>query len=180
MQQRQRYKQACVFSGAAVTAIDKLRMLMRYTAWADARLFDTLAALPHDTPALAGMVKTLNHAYVVDLIWKAHLEGKPHGFRERNTETQPGLQQLREAQAGSDRWYIAYADGLSEAAHDATLSFRFVDGGAGAMTRGDMLLHVANHKTYHRGYVAQMLYDRGSRAPVMDLPVFFRDRPPEN
>lgn len=158
-------------------ALDQLRMLMRYTAWANTRLFGTLAALPGNAPALAAMVKTLNHAYVVDLIWKAHLEGKPHGFRERNTEAQPALQALREAQAASDRWYIACADGLSEAAHDEVVHFRFVDGGAGAMSRGRMLTHIVNHKTYHRGYVAQMLYGMGGKPPVMDLPVFLRDVP---
>ena len=158
-------------------ALDNLCMLTRYTAWANARLFDTLAGLPGDAPALAGMVKTLNHAYVVDLIWKAHLEGKQHGFRERNTETQPALQTLREAQAQSDHWYTACAEGLSAAAHDEIVHFRFVDGGAGAMSRGQMLLHVVNHKTYHRGYVAQMLYGMGDKPPVMDLPVFLRDAP---
>jgi uncharacterized damage-inducible protein DinB len=42
--------------------------------------------------------------------------------------------------------------------------------------RGDeMLLHVVNHSTYHRGYVADMLYESGSRPPTLDLPVFLRD-----
>jgi hypothetical protein len=26
------------------------------------------------------MVRTLNHSYVVDRIWQAHLEGREHGF----------------------------------------------------------------------------------------------------
>ena len=41
----------------------------------------------------------------------------------------------------------------------------------------EMLLHVVNHKTYHRGYVAQMLYQASVRPPTMDLPVFLRDVP---
>jgi uncharacterized damage-inducible protein DinB len=158
-----------------VSALPPLRLMMRYTAWANSRLFGTLAGLPADTPALAGMVKTLNHALVVDLIWKAHLEGGQHGFRERHTEQQPDLPTLRAAQADSDRWYIACADGLDAAAHDEVLQFRFVDGGAGALSRGQMLQHIVNHKTYHRGYVAQMLYGMGGKPPVMDLPVFLRD-----
>lgn len=153
-----------------------LRLLMRYT-WANARLFETLAGLPGDAPALAGMVKTLNHAHVVDLIWKAHLEGTEHGFRARNTDTQPALPTLRELQADSDRWYSAYADALGDTAQDEVVHFQFVDGGAGAMTRGQMLQHIVNHKTYHRGYVAQMLYGMGAKPPVMDLPVFLRDGP---
>jgi len=42
---------------------------------------------------------------------------------------------------------------------------------------GDMLLHIVNHKTYHRGVVADMLYQAKSKPPVMDLPVFLRDVP---
>ena len=34
-----------------------------------------------------------------------------------------------------------------------------------------------DHKTYHRGYVAVVLYQLGGRPPVMDLPVFLRDAP---
>jgi uncharacterized damage-inducible protein DinB len=160
-----------------------LRMLTRYTAWADARLFAVLDALPPGeataprTTGFRTMVNTLNHAHVVDLIWQAHLEGRSHGFTSRITDVEPPLAALREAQAALDRWYIAYADALDHDLHDEVVEFRFVDGGAGAMARGDMLLHVVNHKTYHRGYVADMLYQAGSRPPVMDLPVFLRDVP---
>jgi uncharacterized damage-inducible protein DinB len=158
-------------------ALQNIRMLTRYTAWANTRLFEAIAG----TQAPAGveaMVTTLNHAYVVDLIWKAHLEGLPHGFTSRNTDTQPQAQALRQMQARIDDWYIHYADGLSEATLDEVVHFQFVDGGAGAMARGDMLLHVVNHKTYHRGYVAQMLYQAALRPPTLDLPVFLRDVPP--
>jgi uncharacterized damage-inducible protein DinB len=161
-----------------------VRLLTRYNAWANTRIFDALAALPSGqataprTTGFGTMVNTLNHAHVVDLIWQAHLQGRPHGFTSRTTETEPTLAALQEAQARVDQWYIAYADGLSAEGHSEVVPFRFVDGGAGAMTRGDMLLHVVNHKTYHRGYVADMLYQAGSRPPVMDLPVFLRDAPP--
>lgn len=77
-----------------MTDTRNVRMLMRYTAWANSRLFEVLAALPEGEtvakrPALGNMVKTLNHAYVVDLIWRAHLEGERHGFTSRNTDVQP-------------------------------------------------------------------------------------------
>jgi uncharacterized damage-inducible protein DinB len=34
-----------------------------------------------------------------------------------------------------------------------------------------------NHKTYHRGQVADMMYQVPARPPVTDLPVFLRDVP---
>lgn len=165
------------------SAIRHIRMLARYTAWANARLLDVLAALPageattRRSTGFGTMVNTLSHAWVVDQIWQAHLEGRPHGFTARNTEAEPALATLRAGQAALDAWYVAYADGLTDAMHDEVVHFEFVDGGAGAMTRGDILLHVVNHKTYHRGYVADLLYQTGSRPPVMDLPVFLRDVP---
>jgi uncharacterized damage-inducible protein DinB len=159
----------------------KIRMLARYTAWADARLFAAIAQLPEGAelaprPTLFGnMLRTLNHCHVVDRIWMAHLEGRPHGYTALNTESSPTLAELRTAQAALDEWFVAYAGRLAAAAYDEVVEFRFVDGAAGAMTRGDILLHVVNHKTYHRGWVADLFFQENARPPAMDLPVFLRE-----
>jgi uncharacterized damage-inducible protein DinB len=166
-----------------MSVLRNIRMLTRYAAWANNRIFDVLAQLPDgeaikSRPTLFGnMVHTLNHAYVADLIWKAHLLGTPHGFTSRNTETTPELGALRENQVTLDNWYINYADKLSSKMHDEIVNFSFVDGGAGVLTRGDILLHVVNHKTFHRGFVADMLYQVPVSPPSTDLPVFLRDVP---
>ena len=160
-------------------------MLTRYTAWANDRLFTALEQLPPGevtaprATSFGNMLRTLNHALVVDLIWLAHLQGRPHGFSSRNTDTTPTFAQLREQQHGLDDWYIRYADGLTSEMQSEVVHFRFVDGGEGVMTRGDMLLHVINHKTFHRGYVADMMYQVPARPPSMDLPVYLRDAAPD-
>jgi uncharacterized damage-inducible protein DinB len=162
-----------------------LRMLTRYTAWANDRLFEALHQLPPAevtaprATSFGNMIRTLSHAHVVDLIWQAHLEGRQHGFTSRNTESTPTLAQLQEQQQALDGWYIRYADGLTGDLQRQIVHFRFVDGGEGAMTRGDMLLHIVNHKTFHRGYVADMMYQVPARPPSMDLPVFLRDAAPD-
>lgn len=159
-----------------------LHMLTRYSAWANQRMFEALAALPAGVPQMenggfGSMIFTLNHNYVVDLIFRGHLEAKPHGFTARNTETMPALDELSAAQQSLDRWYVGYADQMTPAMHDEVVEFEFVDGGGGAMTRGDMMLHVVNHQTYHRGFVAEMMNRHKTRAPRMDLTVFLRDAP---
>ena len=161
------------------------RMLMRYAAWADARLFDALRSVPPsiiDQPRLGrpgGLISTLAHIYVVDRIWRAHLEGKLHGFRTRNLDQPITLTELESAQKLENHWYITFVDAQSEGSLAQVINFSFVDGGEGSLSRGDMLLHVSNHKTYHRGYVADMLYESGLKPPTMDLPVFLRDAPPQ-
>ena len=71
-----------------------------------------------------------------------------------------------------DAWWVDYANALPETKQEEVVSFRFIGGGPGAMTRRDILLHVANHGTYHRGNVASMMYQAGTAPPTTDLPVF--------
>ncbi|AUH52287.1 damage-inducible protein DinB [Chromobacterium sp. ATCC 53434] len=158
-----------------------IRMLARYSAWANHRLFDTLAALPEEellkprATVFGNILSTLNHNLVIDRIWQAHLQARPHGYSGRNTADTPALAELVRAQSELDRWYVDYADGLDPASHEELVDFAFVDGGAGSMRRGDMLLHIVNHKNYHRGFVADMLYQVPAKPPATDLPVYLRD-----
>lgn len=63
------------------TVTETLKMLVRYKAWANALTFDTVMSLPagealRQRPTRFGnMVHTLNHVYVVDDIFKHHLQG---------------------------------------------------------------------------------------------------------
>lgn len=164
-----------------MTMKQKIQMLTRYNAWANERLFAFLGTVPGDTPTrtlptgFRSIVGTLNHSYIVDQIWKAHLEGVPHGFTSRTSDSPPLLASLRESQLAVDRWYASYAEAADAGTLEEILRFKFVDGGDGEMQRADILLHTVNHKTYHRGYVADMLYQVGLKPPVMDLPVYLRD-----
>ncbi len=163
-----------------MSGLTSLQRLLRYTAWADARLYDALAAAPDGPlhaarPAGRGPRHTLAHMQRIDLVWQAHLEGRAHGFDSRQVDAPPSLEDLRREQRALDTWYVAYADGLAPAALQQVVAFEFIGGAPGRMSREDILLHVVNHKTYHRGYVAEMLYAAGLRPPVMDLPVFLRD-----
>ena len=157
------------------------RTLTRYNAWANELLFAAVAALP-EAEALKprrsvfrNMVHTLNHNYVIDRIFQAHLEGRSHGYSARNTPDHPPLAELWHAQQDLDRWYVATYDGMDDTQLNQTLRFTFVGGGEGAMTRGEMLQHLVNHTSYHRGFVGQMIYDVPARPPTTDLTVFLRD-----
>ena len=156
-------------------------MLARYNEWANRVMFDAVAALPPgeaEKPRASlfkNMVHTLNHNYVIDRIFQAHLEGRPHGYAARNTPDHPSLADLRRAQAELDAWYVRWSDDIAERALDETVQFQFVGGGEGAMTRGQMLLHVVNHTSYHRGFVADMFCHVPARPPVTDLTIYLRD-----
>ena len=161
----------------------QIRMLARYKAWADELFLAAVGALPAaeltaPRPIVFGsLIRTLHHVWAMDHVWRCHLLGKPHGLTSRNPEHCPDLAELAAAQRRMDAWYIAYADALAEADLQQAVDFEFIGGGHGRMTRGDILLHVVNHTTYHRGHVADMLYALRSVPPTTDLPVFLRDVP---
>ena len=163
--------------------IKQARMLTRYNAWSNRLMFDAVAALPpgeavkERTSLFKNMVHTLNHNYVIDAIWQAHLEGRPHGYAARNTVDYPPLAELKEKQDAIDQWYIQWADALTDAALDEKVQFTLIGGTAGTMTRFEILQHVVNHTSYHRGFVCDMFFEVPARPPTMDLPVFLREAP---
>ena len=86
------------------------RMLAHYKSWADKVMFDGVAALPpgeaekERKTLFKSIIGTLNHIYVVDLIWQAHLERResvpsvkmsvPDPFRKSRTPFCRGAQQF--------------------------------------------------------------------------------------
>jgi uncharacterized damage-inducible protein DinB len=155
-----------------------LRMLAKYRQWADRLTFEAVAALPpgeaeKERPTLfKSMIGTLNHTYLVDLIWQAHLEGRAHGFTSRDRVLHAELGALWEAQQAIDRWYVEWSAAQSAASMREIVRFAFVSGEPGAMTGAQILLHVVNHATYHRGWVADLFFQVPTRNPVTDLPVY--------
>ncbi|HET7931282.1 MAG TPA: DinB family protein [Rhodanobacteraceae bacterium] len=156
-------------------------MLARYKAWANERLYATLAGIPDTdlaapSPIFAGSIlRTLNHVRLMDVVWKSHLLGVPHGLATRNPEAAPPLSELRGTQRDIDAWYIDCAATMAPDARNDVVHFTFIGGGEGALRREDILLHVVNHTTYHRGHITAMLNQMDVQPQATDLPVFLRD-----
>jgi uncharacterized damage-inducible protein DinB len=139
-------------------SLSTLNSLFAYKAWANVELFARLATLSAgQADPLHTCVRTLNHIYVVDRIFRAHLSGEPRPFDATNTKETPSLEQLRADVQATDDWYVKYVGGLPEPTLSEALSFTFTDGDSGRMTREEILLHVITHGGYHRGNVGQVL-----------------------
>ncbi len=155
-----------------------LPKLVRWKAWANALVFDAIGKMPDEAlsaPQAIGfgnLLRTLNHVLAMDHVWRSHLLGQAHGLASRNPEYCPPFAEIRERQRAMDAWYVDYADTL--AVGDEVIEFSFIGGGAGAMSRADIVLHVVTHGTYHRGHIAQMMRPHAA-PPVTDYPVFLRE-----
>ena len=144
--------------------------LFAQKSWANRELFEAVADVTQQEHTAAGhtAIRTLNHIYVVDKIFRAHLLGEMHSYTATNTLETPELGELRCAVAQTDLWFESYAAETGDFALSQSLPFRFTDGDPGNMTREEMLFHVLTHGAYHRGNVGEMLKGM-SRVPPRDL-----------
>src|SRR5512140_3456664 len=93
--------------------------LTRYKAWANELIYAAVGELPTEEALrerktrYRNIVHTLNHVYVIDAVFKAHLLGLEHGYRARNTLEHPPLPELWQSVRALDACYVAHADTLS-------------------------------------------------------------------
>ena len=95
------------------------KMLASYKLWANKITFSAVKELPESEVIkerktnFKNMLSTLNHVYVIDSIFKAHLTGSPHGYTARNTDSYPQLEELYERQKKIDQWYVEYLNSIA-------------------------------------------------------------------
>jgi len=161
--------------------IINIRILACYSKWANSRILETIGELPVSEitkireAAFDGILPTLAHMNIINRIWQGHLLGKDHGYTSRRSQIINTLVQYSHQLNEIGDWYISYVNLLNEQELNEKVFFNFVDGGSGEMNRSDILLHIINHQTFHRGHLSDMLYQSGYEPPSIDLPVFHRD-----
>ena len=158
-----------------------LQSLFQYKAWANDQLLAAVAKLDPEEQADARhlAIRILNHTYVVDRIFAAHLTGTAHGYAAANTPETPTLEQLRAAILASDRWYLEHASAMTPAQLAEEVAFLFTDGETGRMTREEMLLHITTHGAYHRGSVGRILTEAGVQPPRDIFTTYLHGSQPE-
>jgi uncharacterized damage-inducible protein DinB len=97
------------------------------------------------------MRQQLNHMVLVEELFKARLLDEQAPHRATNTEAVPRLQALTQRLAACNAWATDYLARSNSAQLGRLVVFVFADRQNGAMTCEEMLFHLINHGTYHRG-----------------------------
>lgn len=152
-----------------------------YTVWADDVMLKTAEQLseaelsaPRDS-LFKSITGTFDHTLVVAEIFKAHLAGRTHSHTARHRAEALPFSQVAQRLRSINDYYVSQAREWTNAELAEVITFQFVGGGEGQMTREDILLHLANHATYHRGFVSTLLFPLKTKGSASDLTVFLRD-----
>lgn len=160
--------------------LEHIRSLYAYNRWANARFFEVLATLDPSQLTLRlessfpTILATLAHLIGAEWIWLRRWKGESPTEAPRFVAEPelPGLHaKLAEIDAERDRLLAA----LDEEDLAAPLSYRTMDGTPYRDRLGDLLVHVVNHSTYHRGQLTTLLRQVGATPPATDFVVFVRD-----
>ena len=159
---------------------DALRTHLDYTAWASRKLVAAASGLSpeelnHDfQTADRSVLETLVHVFAADRLWLSRLAGGPHpGFVTDRDRSLAVLQ--NEWPAVLDGWK-RWAAGLTDQDAGHEVVYTDMKGRRWSQPLWQLVLHVVNHGTHHRGQVSGFLRALGHPPPVVDLVYYYRER----
>jgi uncharacterized damage-inducible protein DinB len=163
---------------------DHFMLLAAYNRWANTRLYAAVAGLDDaayrlDRKGFFGSIHgTLNHIMVGDRAWLGRIEGYGDTPAGLDAILYDDFAALRAAREAEDERLVRVIDGLNEGAIAAPLSYRNYRGETCSEPLWQVLDHVFNHQTHHRGQAHDMLNQAGIEPPELDLIYFVRETAP--
>jgi uncharacterized damage-inducible protein DinB len=159
-----------------------LRTLFDYHYWARDRLLDALEALTPEQltrdmgNSFKSIHETVAHVYAAEWAWYARWHGNSPTALLPSDQV-PDLASIRRAWSEQEAKMRAYVDGLGEDGGSRVIEYKLLSGQAGSSPLWQMLQHVVNHASYHRGQVTTMLRQLGAQpAKSMDMIAYYRTR----
>jgi uncharacterized damage-inducible protein DinB len=157
-----------------------LRTLLDYHYWARDRMLDALEGLPPEqfTRDLGSSFKsvrdTVAHTYAAEWAWYERWQGRsPTALLP--ADQFPDVASLRSAWTSHEAKMRAFVDGLGDEGVSRVIDYKLLSGAEGSSPVWQMLQHVVNHASYHRGQVTTMLRQLGAApAKPMDMIAFYR------
>jgi uncharacterized damage-inducible protein DinB len=151
-----------------------LQRLLAYHGWAYARLLGELASLTEEQyRAPCGLFfgsihGTLNHLALVDRIWLARVRGEPSPYSRLDAEAVTELAGFEAfLEIGVAAWRNHLQD-LTETELLAPIAYRNMAGEPQQRPLLDIVTHLVNHGSHHRGQISAALTALGRPAPKLD------------
>jgi uncharacterized damage-inducible protein DinB len=150
-----------------------------YHRWATQRVLKTCEPLGreemtrHLYTSYGSLFGTLVHMYRVDGVWLRRLRG--HATAPA-PDAPPDFRELRAAWAPVLDGLYSFAADLTDDRIDADLPFRSTVVGDAVLRVWQVLLHVVNHGSYHRGQIITMLRQLGHEAVSTDMSFYYMEK----
>jgi len=155
------------------------RVFADYNQWANGRLYDAVAKLPdaeYRKPRQSffkSIHGTLNHLLVTDRIWLSRIE-PPQVAMPLNSILYEDFTALRAAREAEDRRIVALMGAMTAETLSGDLVYANSTGASFATPMVQVLGHLFNHQTHHRGQAHDQLSQTDIAPPELDLIYYLR------
>jgi uncharacterized damage-inducible protein DinB len=161
--------------------VEDFRLLYDYNSWANHRTLDACAALSEEQftrdlgSSFRSVRDTLAHICGVEWLWLERWHGRSHNALPPAADFSD-LASLRRRWDEVEQNLHDYIASLTPEDTQRTIQHKTTQGVPQAAPLWQMLQHLVNHGTYHRGQVATMLRQLGAKPLSTDLIFFYRER----
>jgi uncharacterized damage-inducible protein DinB len=147
---------------------EHLALLLRYEKWANKKILDAIKQLPvPDEKCL----ELMSHILLVQMVWYSRIikQDSPAVWDKKN------IDELYEMYETNNKVLDAFLSKLSENDTTQNIEYKNTKGASFHNSVKDILTHLFNHSTYHRGQIVERLKGKLPQMPSTDFIVFFRE-----
>ena len=179
--------------------LSDIRTFYAYNRWANLRMFSVLEKLSHEQftatrqSSFPSIRESVFHIFAAEWIWLKRWTGaspiasepiKGASFETwkklRSAGVPPPLQlstvtELREFCDSLEQERLQFIAGLSESTLQAPIKFNDMSGNPYNEPLAELMQHVVNHGSYHRGQVTTLLRQAGTETIPLDMLYFYRE-----
>lgn len=157
----------------------EVRLHLRYSGWASRKLLEAAQKLAPEESSRGMSVShgsilgTLAHIHFADRIWYSRTVDPSTALPP--VIKAPTLESLAVEWAELQKKWEAWSESLTDADLERVASYKFTDGREGQNQVSQIILHLVNHATLHRGQVVAMLRQLGQKPPATDFIFYVRE-----
>jgi uncharacterized damage-inducible protein DinB len=159
--------------------VAEMQELWAFNRWANRRLLDAAAKLTQEQytkdlgSSFPSLRDTLAHIASSEWVWLSRWQGTSPRERPEKFST-TSLDELRHHWIEVEQSQRAFLSELSDERLDNVMPYTTMAGEPQSTPLWQMMRHVINHSTYHRGQAATLLRQLGATPPTTDLIAFYR------
>ena len=158
--------------------LDWIKALYTYNRWANARIFDALSTLPHQHYTMdmhsshRSVRDTLVHIISAEWSWLMRVKGTSPKAMWSPSDF-PTISALRTRWSEVAREQAEFIASITEESLKTPITYVNTQGETFTYPLWQILQHVVNHSSYHRGQVTTLLRQLDSEPIATDFLVFY-------
>ena len=156
------------------------RTHIRYSGWASRKVLEAALALSSEERAKPmsvsheSIAKTLAHIYFGDAIWYSRIADASYPVPSH--DALPSLDFVVEEWPRLQAKWEAWADAATDAEIARLVPFKSRFVGNAGLPAWQIVMHVVNHSTLHRGQIVGILRQLGVKPPATDIVFYYYEQ----